>query len=306
MMIYLVKMTVIMAILYGYYWQFLRNASFHPYNRWYLLGSVVLSFILPLLRIPLPAAWAGSEAYSGFLRGGDGGGVAGNGGGTGEFGPANGAGATQGSYQQLLHGWNGVYLLYGLVAAIFLFGLLRSLYYLFRLSRKYSAIRVDGVRVYQTEEPGSPFSFLNRLFWNRDLPLDTEQGHYIFRHEWYHIRQKHTLDILLLEIVRSLCWCNPFFHLVLRELKVIHEFLADRWALAGAADGGGGLAGPTRCGDGESAAGADRPDRYAYAEWLVWQSAGATGRRRQQRWEKTGGPASFILFFILTLKDELP
>lgn len=297
--LYLAKMTVIMAILYGYYWQFLRNASFHPYNRWYLLGSILLSFILPLLRIPLPAGWAGTEAYSGFFQaaGRDGGGSGGAVGG-GALRPG-GAGAVGGVFGWL-HGWSGIFLLYGLVAVFFILGLLRSLYYLFRLSRKYSAIRVEGVRVYQTEEPGSPFSFLNRLFWNRDLPLDTAQGHYIFRHEWYHIRQRHTLDILLLELARSLCWCNPFFHLVLRELKVIHEFLADRWALSGNGVAGG-LAGD---GDGESTAGPDRPDKYLYAEWLVWQSVGV-GRRQAAALGEDRQPGIVHSFFHTHLKRRI-
>ena len=63
-LVFLGKMTLVSAFLYGYYWFFLRNASFHPYNRWYLLGSVGLSLFLPLLHIPLPAGWMSGEHYT--------------------------------------------------------------------------------------------------------------------------------------------------------------------------------------------------------------------------------------------------
>jgi BlaR1 peptidase M56 len=245
--LYLAKMTLITALLYGYYWAFLRNASFNGYKRWYLLGSVLLSFLLPLLRIPFPAGWVLPQSYSGVFTA-----VAGSENG-GAAGPAVSAtGSTHGHFYPLLYGGMGIGLLYGLVAFLFIVRLCRSLYHLWQLSRKYTSVRIEGIRLFQTAEPGTPFSFLDRLFWNKDLALDSLQGRSVFRHEWYHIRERHTLDILLLEGVRSLCWCNPFFHLVLREVKVVHEFLADRYAL--------GTAGP---------------DRYVYAEWLVWQSAGA-------------------------------
>ena len=60
-------MTLISAILYGYYRAFLRNASFHPYNRWHVLGSVLLSLVVPLLQIPFPAGWMGGEHYTGIF-----------------------------------------------------------------------------------------------------------------------------------------------------------------------------------------------------------------------------------------------
>jgi beta-lactamase regulating signal transducer with metallopeptidase domain len=259
--LYLLKMMTITAILYGYYWVFFRNASFHPYKRWYLLGSVVLSFLLPFLHFPVPAGWVGADHYSGLLAT-----VSGSSVGDPARPPLPTTDAAPIHFYSLLAGWTGIWLFYGLVAVFFIVRLCRSLLYLLRLSRKYASVRIEGILFFQTAEPGTPFSFLDRLFWNRDLALDSLQGRSVFRHEWYHIRQRHTLDILLLEGVRSLCWCNPFFHLVLREIKVVHEFLADRYALSA---GPGGLTGPMT---GESGAG---PDRYAYAEWLVWQTAGA-------------------------------
>ena len=52
----------------------------------------------------------------------------------------------------------------------------------------------------------------------------------MFRHELFHIRQRHTWDVVFMEIVTSFLWINPFFHLVKKELRTIHEFLADEFA----------------------------------------------------------------------------
>lgn len=49
----------------------------------------------------------------------------------------------------------------------------------------------------------------------------------VLAHELGHIRQGHTYDLLLFEVIRALCWFNPVVHLLYKELKQTHEFLAD-------------------------------------------------------------------------------
>ena len=50
-LLYPAKVFLCSGILFGYYWLFLRNRRFHHYNRFYLLGSLLLSVILPLFKI---------------------------------------------------------------------------------------------------------------------------------------------------------------------------------------------------------------------------------------------------------------
>ncbi len=268
--LYVGKMLLISAILSGYYWLFLRNASFHPYNRWYLLGSVVLSLALPIFHFPSPVNWISGEHYTRLL-------VTGNTVGAAVKGtPAQALMSSNGNFYAWIQDGKLLFLIYILVAVLLLLSMARSLLYLIRLSRKYPSKIVKGIRFFQTEEPGTPFSFLGRLFWNKDLDVGSIQGQFIFRHELYHILQRHSLDILALTMIRSLFWCNPFFHWMMREMRVIHEFLADRYAVSSA------VAAPSVAPlDERSAQPAERamptPDRYRYAEWLVWQSAGDSG-----------------------------
>src|SRR4051812_37560188 len=48
---YLLKVTLVSAILYAYYLLGLRNKKFHRYNRFYLLFTVILSLVIPLLKV---------------------------------------------------------------------------------------------------------------------------------------------------------------------------------------------------------------------------------------------------------------
>ena len=48
---YLLKVIICTGVLFGYYWFFLRNKLFHSYNRFYLLAIVVISLVLPVMKI---------------------------------------------------------------------------------------------------------------------------------------------------------------------------------------------------------------------------------------------------------------
>src|SRR6185295_7755257 len=52
-LLYLGKVMLCSGILLGYYWLFLRNRRYHHYNRFYLQATLLLSILLPFLRIPV-------------------------------------------------------------------------------------------------------------------------------------------------------------------------------------------------------------------------------------------------------------
>lgn len=238
--IYLVKVILISGLLCGYYRLFLRNKLFHQYNRYYLLGITLVSLLLPVL--PLPSIYplqsiAHTPALSVTFH---------------AIAPAvwNEPGETAretGMPSTLLNGPILALGIYLLTVAVLLYTFFRQLAYIRRLSGKYRREKMGSIDFFMTPEPGTPFSFLNLLFWNEKLNFDSDRGQQVFRHEWYHIQQRHTLDLLLLQIVRVLFWINPFFHWIYREIRTIHEFLADRHAVSGG-------------------------DRYEYAELLVWHN----------------------------------
>ncbi len=265
---YWLKMLLISAILLGYYRLFLRNTAQHTFNRYYLLASIVLALQAPFWPFPLPN-WTDpvSQTAQALVL-------------PHRFATRAEAMARGPVYHTdfrwtLLQHAQYLYIAYGLVTLAFLWPLVRSLYIIRRLKRTYPPGQVAEIYVYSTPEPGTPFSFFCHLFWNDAIPTDTPKGQLIFRHELYHIRHLHTLDLLTVETVRRLFWCNPFFYLTLRELKLVHEFLADRYALETGLSSETSPETPARS-TGEAALETAAAQRSAYAEWLVWQTQGIT------------------------------
>jgi len=83
----------------------------------------------------------------------------------------------------------------------------------------------------------SPFSFLNYVFVN---PKHRQEGDYgkIVAHEIEHIRQGHSFDVLLLEVLTILQWFNPFMWILKKVIRENHEFLADRAVLESGVNAG--------------------------------------------------------------------
>lgn len=213
---YILQATVVSGILYTYYHFFLRNKRFHQYNRFYLLAAVLLSLLLPFISIPvyynsveeIPVVYQVLAVVQ----------VGGN-----SYDPSNNGFA-----------FSWTLLLYSLYTLIALFALVRfaiALYKIHRIMKKYPSEKIDDISFINTKEAGTPYSFFRWLFWDAALPLNTDRGQQVFRHELYHIRQRHSYDIIAMELLTIVCWINPFFHLLKKESKAIHEFLADKHAM---------------------------------------------------------------------------
>jgi hypothetical protein len=214
---YLLKLTLCSGVLFVYYHLALRNKLFHQWNRFYLLMAVLLSLTLPLVKFTvllntenqndallflqsLPSANAYLE----------------------EFVLVSKAGASPETW---------FWLAYTFICGLFLFHLLHSLLRMVLLIRKHSFQSYGGIKLADSGVAGTPFSFLQYIFWNKDIPLDTATGQRVFQHEVVHIKEKHTLDKLFLQLVLALFWFNPFFWAIRKELWYIHEFIADKKAV---------------------------------------------------------------------------
>ena len=241
---YLLKVTLISGILYAYYHWKLRNRPHHQFNRCFLLGIPLLSLTLPFIHFPpggylWPAeAMASSPISLHAITGGEW--------------TETDAAVTPSGRQSFLSSWQllttGAYIL---VAAILLYFVLRQLRYIRQLTKRYPREKLGDIHFFGTHEPGTPFSFLYLIFWNDEMDRHSDIGRQIFRHELNHVRQKHSFDLLLLKLLIIPFWINPFFHLIYREIRAVHEFLADNDAVS-------------------------EGDRYQYAESLVWQTIHAS------------------------------
>jgi TonB-dependent SusC/RagA subfamily outer membrane receptor len=223
LLFYFLQTIICSGILYGYYYTALRNKKFHLYNRYYLLFAAAVSIIIPLLNIPVYFAAKPDQSFA-FVQV------------LTVFSPDNTQPVitTEGSTIAInsFFNWENILkILYSVVVLVIFIRFLMAIFHINKLVKKYVAERIDHIYFINTEEPGTPFSFFKWLFWNKKIELNSEKGEKIFRHELFHIRQKHSLDIIFFEMLTAVFWINPFFHFFKKEIKAIHEFLADEFAI---------------------------------------------------------------------------
>lgn len=126
------------------------------------------------------------------------------------------------TFQQIL------YVIYGLGVFVLLFRFLINLRNVFLLIKR-NRIEHRGkwkLIILRNELPS--FSFFNYVFINQnDLKRNAKEVDQIIQHELMHVVNRHTFDIIFIELVTIVLWFNPFMFLYKRSIKQIHEFHAD-------------------------------------------------------------------------------
>lgn len=214
---YFLQVVVCSGLLMGYYWLVLRNKRFHQYNRFYLLGVLGSSWLIPLIKIQWNKPAANESTALNLLTI-----VADN---NAEL-EAN----IQQSGFQL--GWeNALLALYLMVGLLILGTLLFGLLKVYKLLQQYPCKSVGDVFLILTQVKGAPFSFFQYIFWHESIDLKTNAGKQMLEHELTHVKEKHSLDKILIQLVLVIGWFNPFFWLLKKEMEMIHEFIADKKAV---------------------------------------------------------------------------
>lgn len=194
---YLVQVNLYLALFYGFYRLLLSNETFYKLNRIYLVGSAVLSFGIPF--------WYSDYIQSFFIT------------------------------QQVSE-------VFYIVLSPAVFGVKASakdpftwfdlLKYFYGSCTVFLSIKLifnflQLKRILENSENyskfGAGFSFFNFVFVDKDL----QKHEVVMEHEYVHIKQLHSADVILFEIIAVLCWFNPVVYLYKKSVKNIHEFIAD-------------------------------------------------------------------------------
>lgn len=212
---YLIELFIIHSILMVGYLTFLREESDYSKLRAYLLGSTLLSMIVPLLHFPsilaLFAPQQGSpsgEVVTYLLN------------------PAMITAQSTSSYDFSFAIW-----FYALISIWFLVQIARGIIYLVRLERHSEYQVVDGIPVYRASNIQGSFTFFNRIFMDQTISSDQEEFTPMLNHESAHARLGHSYDILFLQLFRACFWWLPSAWWIQKEIKKIHEYQADAYAL---------------------------------------------------------------------------
>jgi hypothetical protein len=208
-LLYMLKVALCLSLFYAFFRLGLKKETYFHLNRLYLVASLLLAFILPAFPVASPFLTASAviidpksmtTTIAGFpIR---------------PFGPAD-----------------AFPVIYAAGAAFFL---LRFGAHLLRLAGVVlrSGIRRAGAfRIVAVDRDFAPFSFLGLVFINAQRIADGDLRR-ILAHEQVHVRQGHTFDVLLMELVVVLQWFNPFVWPYKKTLRETHEYLADAGVIA--------------------------------------------------------------------------
>lgn len=214
-MLYLLQVNVGLILFYALYKLVCTRDTFFRSRRFILIVSLVLPFILPFIDVRellesrdrmimlthfdysavLPEIVVGSEAVE------------------------------TGNRVFVLSEWIGYLYLAGVV--VLLVRLAVQAFSLYRLIVRMPEKEINGVRIKCLNDPSGPFSFFRWIFMNPAAVKEDEISE-ILTHEMAHVKQHHSVDVLLAEMVSICCWMNPFAWLLKREVRLNLEFLADR------------------------------------------------------------------------------
>lgn len=193
---------------------FLKKETFFTYNRIYLLVTPILALLLPLLKIPLLQTVIPPETYTMLpevLIGGN----------SQELHAVH-LNSLSSETAQVINSWLFIYVGGLLFSLGFFFNKLRILKQLF--SHK-PLVKNAEVKIVEVPHSRIACTFYNTIFMGADL-VEKEREQ-ILSHELVHVKQKHTLDLLLFEILRLLFWFNPVIYIFQARISAVHEYLAD-------------------------------------------------------------------------------
>ncbi|PZR23857.1 MAG: hypothetical protein DI535_23215 [Citrobacter freundii] len=96
---------------------------------------------------------------------------------------------------------------------------------------KSNRVKKKGYTLVFNNRFNGTFSFFRWVFVNENTK-HTEGIEAILAHEAAHCRQRHTIDVMLAELIAILFWFNPLIWKIKKSIKLNHEYLADQSVLA--------------------------------------------------------------------------
>ncbi len=211
LILYFGKMILCSALMFGYYHLALRNRTFHHYNRFYLLSAVLVSILLPLLKVSYFTMEMSSDIYRLFAK-------------------FNSTNPIKTNNDDFLY-YRLIIVAFGLVSLFILGRFMLGILKINKFKKQFPKEEAEGISFYQTNLENAPFSFFKNLFWKNSILVNSDLGRQILKHEMVHIEQKHTHDKIFMELATGIFWFNPVFWFIKKEINLIHEYLADKKAV---------------------------------------------------------------------------
>jgi TonB family protein len=203
---FLLKSSIVLLVFYAAYWFLLRKTTHFKLNRYFLLTGLLFSLTIPFMHFSLPQDYPQEifitldsiDVQAVYVA------------------PVD---KSFDFIQVLL--W-----IYYAGVLLLSFRLMVQLVLIFKLYFQSKKEQIDGKTVVLTNKNNASFSFFSLIFINQS-DRNSDEFKAILRHEYVHISQMHSVDIMFAELLSIVLWFNPFAWLYLKSIKANHEFLAD-------------------------------------------------------------------------------
>ncbi|MBU2947721.1 M56 family metallopeptidase [Zobellia uliginosa] len=212
MILFLIKSAACMAIFLTFYKLLLEKESMHTFKRFYLLGALFISFIIPsIVFTEVVAATPINVSIE-----------------TQNIEFIEDAQITQPIATDSKFNWElALWSVYGIGVLGFGFRFFRHLFQIGLRIRKNPKLKTNFSVKVLLKEQLPPHTFFSYIFLNRQKYEAKIIPNEVLLHEETHAKQKHSIDVLLIEFLQVIFWFNPLTYLFKKSIKLNHEFLAD-------------------------------------------------------------------------------
>lgn len=216
---YLLKVSACSAFFFAFYLLVLRRLTFFKINRFYLLFTLLLSFVIPTLQftiereieaapiIEAPIMFQNENAIEQIA-----------------IAPTT----TILSSLPIEEPFNWFTLLPYLYATVVVILLGLAAWRLFKLLKhtKQNTKEINGLKLVPKSDGFTNCSFFSYVFIDENSLTESELQ-VLLRHEEVHVKQYHSVDKIMLIIVKAVLWFNPIVYFYDKALEQIHEYEAD-------------------------------------------------------------------------------
>jgi len=229
MILYLLKSAACLLILLLVYQFLLQRESMHRFNRFFLLFSIVVSFLIPVYiievaAIPVVEESGGFEILENIVQA--------------EYPETNINSESIPALKDLDFRqeksipWMTIFWsVYFSITLVFLIRFVRNIHLLTNKISRNLHVSYRGETLVLLAENSLPFTFLKYIFVSKTYFEEGKLTESIFAHEHAHLQEKHSLDLLFIELLLVFFWFHPGLYFARQAIKLNHEFIADQAAL---------------------------------------------------------------------------
>lgn len=207
---FLIQSTICLTVFLSFYHLVLEREKMHQFNRFYLLGSIVISLVIPFVTFEIieiiPVTQSTELQIIDTI-------------------PSS---SNETIIEEKINYlpiilWS----LYILISSILIIRFARNIWKLISKAISNPKVKYKNAKLVLLDEKTLPHTFLNFIYINFEDYNNRNIEDELYTHELVHVSQKHTLDILFIEVLKVIFWFNPLFIFFKKAMQLNHEFLAD-------------------------------------------------------------------------------